>query len=183
MNNSSELRPDPLDALLGVPVAPDRRELRQSLLAETQRLLRRRVRWQHCGRAAVLAACYGAGIVTVRLVPSSTHVTHVPVAADPRGSESAAVTARGEPEAPLSPEALERLGETAEREHRARYFRLAGARYEQSGDLQSAARCYGHFLNAGTENDLAVSASDDSWLLMALKSDREKEKYHAAAPQ
>jgi hypothetical protein len=56
-------------------------------------------------------------------------------------------------------------------------YREAGDRYlRDENDLASAVRCYANALDSTSENDLAVRA-DDSWLLMALKQARRKEKH------
>jgi hypothetical protein len=58
-------------------------------------------------------------------------------------------------------------------------YRTAGDRYlTENGDLQSATRCYRSFLDLCSERDRIVSV-DDTWLLMALKEARQREKRHA----
>jgi hypothetical protein len=123
----------------------------------------------------LLAGCYLAGIVTTRLLsstPSPVPAIQVKEEAPTAERPGDELAMNMESEATLPPAVLERVGETADREQRARVFRLAGIRYEESGDLQGATRCYAQFLDSGTEQDLEVSATEDSWLLMALKADR-----------
>jgi hypothetical protein len=62
---------------------------------------------------------------------------------------------------------------------RAELYREAGDRYlSAESDPESALRCYTAALDAGAGADRAVAPAD-SWLLMALKDAREKEKRHA----
>ena len=59
---------------------------------------------------------------------------------------------------------------------RAALYRQAGDRYlDEERDPAAALRCYTLALQDASDQDLAVSA-DDSWLLMALKEARRKEK-------
>jgi hypothetical protein len=58
-------------------------------------------------------------------------------------------------------------------------YRQAGDRYlDDEGDPESALRCYSQALDAGSAADRAV-ASEDSWLLMAIKNARQKEQRYA----
>jgi hypothetical protein len=64
-------------------------------------------------------------------------------------------------------------------EDRSERYRRAGDRYlTDENDPLSALRCYGNALDAGSEGDLTISTSDN-WLLMAIKSAREKEQSDA----
>src|SRR5437763_12894465 len=59
---------DAFDDLLsagGLPAADE--TWRQDLLRQTSRVLRRRRRWKRVGFVATLAACYVAGLATMRL--------------------------------------------------------------------------------------------------------------------
>jgi hypothetical protein len=55
-------------------------------------------------------------------------------------------------------------------------FKLAGDRYlSELCDTEAALRCYRNALDLASDAD-AVVASDDSWLLIALKQAKAKEK-------
>src|SRR5216117_3102855 len=56
---------DDLLAAEGLPAADE--TWRQDLLRRTSRVLRRRRRWKRAGFVAALAACYVAGLATMRL--------------------------------------------------------------------------------------------------------------------
>jgi hypothetical protein len=61
-------------------------------------------------------------------------------------------------------------------ERAATLYRAAGDRYlAEEGDLAGAVRCYGNGLSAGAANDLTIDPGD-SWLLMAIKDARQREK-------
>jgi hypothetical protein len=167
--------PDPLDRLLAPPPLPaGAADLRQDLLGRTSRVLRRRRRLRTLAWAAALAACYGAGLWTVRRLaapaprPGAPEVARQPDAPPPPPA----------PAAPPSALAVEwRACDEGDRQ--ATLYREAGDRYlDEENDPRSALRCYGNALDAGTEQDLAIAPSD-SWLLMAIKDARQKEKRHA----
>lgn len=162
-------------------------ELRQSLLRQTTRVLRRR-RWlRQCSFAVLLAMCYLAGIVTMHFRPHPASDSAVAEKAAPEEVPGKPlvppvvpppVVAQAPPIDPhLSAAALEKLGEQASGEKRIAQFILAGQRYEKAGELAAALRCYKLALDGGTESDL-VFAESDSYLLMALKTARQKEKHH-----
>lgn len=173
--------------LLARPSEPANTELRHSLLLQTTRVLRRRRRLRQCSYAALLATCYLAGIATAYFWP---HSTSIPAVADQAAPET---LPERPPIPPVSPPpmlaqtptidpnlpapALEKLGELASAEQRAAHFFMAGDRYEKAGEMSAALRCYKLALDAGTESDLVVAESD-SYLLMALKTARKKEKPH-----
>src|SRR6266481_2377404 len=58
--------PDPLHDLLTRPTPTADAALRQALLSQTTRVLRRRLYVRRAGQVAVLAACYLAGVFTMR---------------------------------------------------------------------------------------------------------------------
>ncbi len=173
--------PHPVDDFLRHDPAPGANaELRQALLGRTTQVLRRR-RWLRRARfAGALAACYLAGVLTMRFA------TLAPVPPRPETAEQPPKVTL--PDAPVLVEAPAAESETAlalewrafeASDRRAELYRLAGDRYlEQHGDLQSALRCYRQALDAGTHESLMISTSDN-WLLMALKEARQKEKGHA----
>jgi hypothetical protein len=158
---------------------------RRRLLLQTSAVLRRRRRAKRWGGIAALVACYLAGIVTARfgLSPGAADGTQV------MGHSAEAVRGGGEPSiAPASGDQAQSRDVPAvvlewraldSRERRPDLLRLAGDRYlDENNDVQSALRCYRRLLDTGSEADLAVSAND-TWLLIALKEGRQKERTHA----
>jgi hypothetical protein len=170
--------PDPLEAMLAVPPLPaGAAALRQELLAQTARVLRRRRRGWQLVWAAALAACYAAGLLTMYWAPKPAAVSPAPDVTlsqdhSPRPQDVS-------PPADYSGKvALEKEWEAVE-SGRASLFREAGDLYlNEGGDLPSAVRCYGNALSTGDEADLAISPADN-WLLMAIKGARQKEKRNA----
>jgi hypothetical protein len=155
-------------------------ELRQALRVQTTRVLRRRRWWRRTRLTGALAACYLAGILTMRVA--------APAPAPPPEISRQPTP----PTLPDEPERVEAPRPTVEEtalalewrafeatEHRAELYRQAGDRYlERERDPSSALRCYRQALNATPPENLAISPSD-SWLLMTLKEARLKEKDHA----
>ncbi len=161
---------DPIDELLAPPGPVETAALRQALLAATTRRLRR-ARWvRRAALAAALAACYGAGLLTMRL-PNPAQKATVPVVEVPRPAES---------QAPPEPAPLaERRADKAPDAERAALLRQAGRRYlDEEDDPEAALRCYSKALDAGGKDDAKFSPDDD-WLMMAIKNAREKEARHA----
>jgi hypothetical protein len=164
--------PDPIDDLLAAPrAARDVEVLRQKVLAETNRVLRRRQRVRQFAWAAGLAACVAAALFGARRLIPHAPPPHPAVADLPSPPEAR----RPPPDPDLSPVALEwRAFDSPDRQPE--LFRQAGDRYLAEGeDLQAALRCYSNALDAATEDDQKPAASD-SWLLMAIKDARQKEK-------
>jgi hypothetical protein len=185
---------DSLEQFLKTRVSSDTAEpLRQALLQQTLHRLRRRQRAKRLATVAALAACYAAGLVTMRLWmqpatrPAPQFVLHqhsentleAPPreTARPHPSDAVPVAPLQETEAEASPLVLERLA-AASKTRRAQLYREAGDRYlENQGDMQGALRCYALALEAAPDAELSISAKD-SWLLMALKKARLEEKDH-----
>lgn len=176
MNNLPE--PDALDALL-TPTTPlaGNEPLRQVLLLQTTRVLRRRRRLKQAGFVAALTGCFLAGIMVVRyVVPAagSREVVQQPVVPD----ETPALPAPAVQQAGLQAVVLEWQAFDSP-DQRAELYRRAGDLYVSEGcDPHAALRCYQNALDNGSDGDLVISA-DDNWLLMALKNDRQKEKRYA----
>jgi hypothetical protein len=157
---------DPLGSLLGPPadLASDG-TLRNRLREQTTRILRRRRYARRLMWAAALAACYLAGMATPRRLPPVSSPREMADRPQPAGSPERAV-------------ALEWRAFLSEQE-RASLYQRAGDQYlEKESDPESALRCYEAALDAGDDAARAVS-SDDSWLLMAIKDARQKEKRDA----
>jgi hypothetical protein len=151
---------DPLEELLRPhPLPADGEALRQGLRQRTTRWVRRRQRLRLLAWVAALVSCYFAGLATLRvprLVPRPTE----PIARQAARTPSAAE---------LEWQALEGTRGKAER------YRAAGDRYLEEADPEGAVRCYGASLDEATEEERTISASD-SWLLLAIKEARQKEK-------
>jgi hypothetical protein len=168
MHDIFERQEDPLEHLLAPPPSADAGPLRQDLLKRTTRALGNRRRLRRCAGALALAACAGAGLLTVHgVAPRGARpvVQRHPVERQERPAPVPAPSAVA-----LEWQALEGPGRPAE------LYRQAGDRYlDEEGDPDSAVRCYGHALDAGGARDLAI-APEDSWLLMTIKAARQKEK-------
>ena len=168
---------DRLDDLLarGQPAADAL--LRRRLLIETTQVLRQRQRRRRIAFALALAAgvlLLLGGVAWLRPRPG------LPTPPPPRGEHVAEAPTAPLPLAADTPAAvIERIGETSAPDQRADLYRRAGDRYlEEASDADAALRCYTQALDDGSDADLTVS-TDDSWLLMALKLDRQKEKRNA----
>jgi len=156
---------DPLDDLLGPASSPPPGgPLRRDLLDRTTRALRRRHLRRRLGAAGVLLTAYAAGLLTVAAVtPPEPAAPQLEVA---RSAEP--------PEPPVTPAGLERRA--LERPAQAgELYRRAADRYLDEGDAGNAVRCYGNALEEAGAAGLEVSP-DDSWLLIAIKHARKKEK-------
>jgi hypothetical protein len=181
---------DPIDRFLNqrINLPPDEKA-RQGLLGETCQVLRRRRRWRRAGYVAVLVACYGAGVLTMRAWHSTPQPTvdlaqsqggkSVKTEETTRASQESSTTASlpllDDPDVPVT--VVERIAAQST-DQRSQLYRRAGDRYlVDMGDIESAMRCYRRALDTGREQELVV-ASDDNWLLIALKQARQKEKDH-----
>src|SRR6266566_4020761 len=102
---------DTFDDLLtagGLPAADE--TWRQDLLRRTSRVLRRRRRWKRAGFVAALAACYVAGLATMRLwvprTPGIDEHSEAPLSSGARSQQEAAAGFR--PAAPSTVAQLSR---------------------------------------------------------------------------
>jgi hypothetical protein len=166
---------DPLDDFLDCGVSCEPADaLRQTLRARTTGVLRRRRRLNKLAGVGALVACFLAGMATMyALVP------RVPIAGQP-ASEAPAVAVHKVDPAPVeqpaqSARAIELAADT-QPDRRAARLRQAGDLYlQQEQDYAAALRCYTQALDTGDAQALAFSP-DDTWLEMALKDARRKEK-------
>jgi hypothetical protein len=167
MSPTPESDKDDLESLL-TPRPDADSAIEQTVFARTARVLARRRLARRLAYVAGLAACYAAGLLTMRL-------------AAPPAVGGAVVVVPAPPVAPAPPRdsALAREERAAEDDRRAELYRQAGDQYlADHGDVRSALRCYGRSLDAGAELTLRP---DDHWLLMAIKDARQKENRHAKA--
>ncbi len=177
--------PDPIEAMLRPPSRPDSDTLRESVYAQTMRVLRRRRRLRQFAYAASFLLSFAAGAGVMRMTARTDSSGQVEIGARrARGVSPLISPSQLGADAPRSPtpedSALDEewiAFDSADR--RSELYRKAGDRYiKDENDLQSALRCYSNSLDDGTEQNLAIS-SDDNWLLMAIKDARQKEKNHA----
>src|SRR5262245_63607479 len=88
MNDPPVSPPDDVEAFLRPPPPfPGAERLRQSLLQETTRLVRRRRRLKRLALAGALAACYMAGVLTMRLGMASAPPPETDLVQKPGGKE------------------------------------------------------------------------------------------------
>jgi hypothetical protein len=181
---------DPVEHLLTPAFASeDRTPLRQVLLVETTRRLRRRQRFKQLVHAASLLVCYLAGLGTMRLAISGKTKNQTDNhSQDADYSQSRAFTGNPQALTPLVPpidqdpevpaNVLERIASVSE-DKQSNLYRLAADRsLDVDNNVQAALRCYGRSLDTAKQEDLAIS-EDDNWLLMELKKARLEEKNHA----
>ena len=67
----------------------------------------------------------------------------------------------------------------ADGDKRVTLFRRAGDLHLNNGDQLAAIRCYRSALKSAQPDDLIVQPDKDSWLLMTMKFDRQKEMKNA----
>jgi hypothetical protein len=172
MSHYFEKESDAIDDLLAAPkMSGDAERLRQQIWQRTTGVLRFRRRLRQAAWAAGLAACVAAVVFGLRWRTPAPALPQPEVAERP-----------SPPQPSPSPDASAVVLEWRafdSPDHQTELYRRAGDRYLAEGeDLQAALRCYGNALDTGTEDDLKLSPSD-SWLLMAIKDARMKEKRDA----
>lgn len=155
---------------------------KKTLLARTTRTLRWRRRGRRFGMLAALAACYAAGLLSVRLLQAEPSVeVRWEIVYLPRETKPETRPQREAPpmlEKPVTALALEwQAAESPDRS--AELNRQAGDRYfTDENDWESAVRCYKRFLSACSDTQLEI-APQDNWLLVTLKNARLEEKRNA----
>jgi len=174
--------PDPLDALLRSESPSSPPIWKDSLLARTTRTVRRRRRGRRVGILAALAACYVAGMVSMRFLRTEPAVEVrkeiVYLREQPKLEITEQPDVQPTPQAPVTALALEwQAAENPERN--AELNRRAGDLYfEEENDWQSAVRCYKRYLTACADEELKIDPKDN-WLLVTLKNARMEERRHA----
>ena len=172
---------DPIDQFLaGDFTAPGPPALRQSILAQTTRALRRRRLVRRLAQAGALAACFLAGMGTMSLVSPAPMGEKPP---EPRiaKAEKKADLAIAPP--PVKAEAAPSIVDMEwrafdSRDNRAALFFDVAQRYFDQSDFESALRCYRQAFDAAPREGLTIHP-DDNWLVMALKEARQKEDNNA----
>jgi hypothetical protein len=167
---------DDLETLLS-PVDAGAMTCRGEVLAASTRILRRRYLVRRIGGALGIAAIFFAGATAgwfLNPVPAERKVVEI-VYVDRPAAPAVKEAPRVEP-APLSPNDLELQAELSDDKTQvARLYREAGDKYlTEVRDYTQAARCYRLHLKAADASEQKVS-TDDSWLLMSMKSTSHKE--------
>lgn len=132
-------------------------KMRDAMLHQTLGVLRLRRRWKKSVRALCFVACYVGGIATAVL----------PGLVPPQRPTSPTVVVVPPSEPKMTPV------------ERAR--RDADASLIDQGDVKEAVRHYNRFLELASADQQAIHPNEDSWLLMALKDSRRREKRHDAS--
>ncbi len=156
---------DPLEKVLA-PLTPH--PPRAEVFDRTVQVIRRKRRHKRLAGIGVLCAAYAAGLLTVLACqppPPETILAEVRASDPPAVEQVTQVPSPAEVEWRLfdQPEFSQGL------------YRLAGDLHLADADPAQAVRCYGNSLDAGQTQDLEVEP-DDSWLLMAIKQARKKER-------
>lgn len=186
MNASGESGKDPVEAILGPSRgSPQNADLRAALLQRTMGIIRRRRRLRRLAMVAALAAFYLAGAATAQTwwpwrpgapaaAPKETFPGGGPAAvADRQDSDEP----KPSPQAP-APDGMGQAVATA-KVNRFEAYRRAGDRFlQEPAQLSRAVRSYRNALNVASAEERAISPERDSWLLMALKESRLKERSH-----
>lgn len=173
---------DPIDSMLHPPPPAENEPLRQAVYMQTQRVLHRRLRFRQFAYAASLLLSFaaGAGVMWMTNPGERDRVSAPMVQSQPPNTQTPSLEALTQPRSPESDDSALAQEWVAfdSTERRGELYRQAGDHYKDENDLQSALRCYSNALDSGTEQDLDVSPNDN-WLLMAIKSARQKEKNRA----
>jgi hypothetical protein len=177
---------DPIDDLLR-PSAPALDDpLRPALLLQTTRLLRRRRRLKRLAFVAVMAACYAAGVMTMRFWMAAggaeKQIAEKPLQETPRTPNRVKKLPKKEKQGVPSPGGQESALALEWRaidnpKNRFQLYRRAGDLYLQDNDVPSALRCYRGALEAAPARARIFSAQDN-WLFMIAKQERQKEQTH-----
>jgi hypothetical protein len=164
---------DPLDELLGKrEVGPANDLLRERSLAKTLPVLRRR-RWvRRASWAMAFAGCYLAGMATMgawqRGEASRSFVERPSLPAAPKRQRAGGTRLVEQPKREMTPfERLRAAGDDA---------------WRRQGNIEAAIRLYAQALEVATPEEMRISDTHDSWLLMALKQDHLPENEHVDDP-
>lgn len=136
-------------------------------------VLRWRRRLRQASRVGVIVLVYAAGVGSMWLMQPADSAT--PAVADNRLVDPATIPVVKQPARPDSPAVMERLASRSTGSRCAALYRRAGDQYLDFGDMAAAVRCYRRALEAGSTDDLVVDSSD-SWLLISMKTARQKER-------
>lgn len=168
-------------------------DLRERLLRQTTRVVRRRRYLRRAGILVACAGCYLAGLVTVWMSSTSTptktdiatstnNAPNLPAIDKPTKTEKR--IARALPQAKQTAP-IRNPPQLPKREKKSRYesLRELGDSYLiGNGDPAGATRCYQMALRYATPEELAQESEESTWLFRALKLDHPGEN-HAAQNQ
>jgi hypothetical protein len=190
MDPTEDFDDSEMERLLGsVNDSPLDPRFRHHLLERTTQVIRRRRRFRKLGGLLGMAACYLAGLATMRLITASRPanepgpLTQTPAQAVVSPGDNVPAVAEDFPRdrstADLPATVLERLAEIAPDENFRDLYRQAGDRYmREPGDVAAALRCYRHALKFAPPQAL-VSGENDNWLFASLKQAKLEEFQHA----
>ncbi len=164
---------DPFDELLAVPPAPDDSKLREEILRRSTAILRRRRRVKQLALTASLAACFLAGMVTMRWFSPAPPQQVVYVEFDAKHDTLPEPMKEASPIS-LSAVAMENKALDSP-DHRAELYGQAAELYLKEGDYASWVRCKDNALSEAKKEDLQISPDDD-FLTIALKKERQKKE-------
>ena len=156
------------------PQPPEK--LREALLVQTSRIVRRRARRRRARLVVGWGLAYAAGIATAWLAWPRDAVQPAPAA--PQAAAATQVAVAQPPHKPatedlsvLSPEELRRRVPRAPRAEQRQLLRLAGDRYLYgAANLEAALDCYRQVIELTPRAELGQHDADESWLLAELKS-------------
>lgn len=154
-------------------VAPAPQALRNAVWQKTSAQVRRTRMMRGALRVTASAALFVGGIVIGLIVASDREL-----AGEPSHEQAATLTETktGDDDLLNNPEAFALRLQTAPKPERIALLQRAGDRYlNEVGNVELAMRCYQRMLEIGPESAENVDVND-SWLLMALKFDRQREK-------
>jgi len=168
--SSNENEHDPLETLLGDRSLGHDESLRSDILGQTSVVLRWRRNVRRVKFVAALVVCFLAGAISMRLWQS-------PIEKDsPMVAEEIEKNVPQEPSAPVQI-AVATTKKRTPRQVGFEEIRGVSDRYlQEQGDLPTALQYYSRALDQASTDEMSVSVDEDSWLLMALKSARMKEK-------
>ncbi len=153
---------------------------RDAIFAKTTRVLLGR-RWARITRRVGAAfACFTTGVLLTwsltRPLPEPNTIVRRP---DPVPEQVVKSDTPDDPYRNDPPVRIERWAAMAEGDKRVTLYRRAGDLHLNNGDQLAAIRCYRSALKSSQPDDLVVQPDKDSWLLMSLKIDRQKETKNA----
>jgi hypothetical protein len=169
---------DDLDRLLAPIPAPTDAAAKEALFRRTAGVLaRRQLARRAIARGAfglIFAGGLGAGWF-FRPAPLATAPELIPVPVPVPLPDHAPESEPSAPVALSAPQLELEAEKTTDPDRSAQLFRQAGDKYlTDATDIASATRCYGYHLAETGPAGLAIR-SDDSWLLIRMKTSRSKE--------
>ena len=173
--------PDDIDVLLdGTAIeSPVDEKLRGELLRLTGQTIRRRKNVRRAGLLGLVAGAYLAGVLTMNWRIPQQDIT-LAGRADLASAEAPLTSDHDAPAAaPAYDEMAYPIGELADLNRYEVFCRAAERHLNETGNYTAALNLYRQALNAASEDQLAIAAGRDTWLLMALKNARQQERNDA----